>query len=261
MDSRPSAPGHPASTPWLVRPRPNPAAAMRFFCLPYAGGGASVFRNWPAGLPDTIEFCPILLPGRESRFRDRPFTRMTPLIDELGRALIPWLDRPFALFGHSMGALIAFELARRIRRTAALSPVCLVVSGCRPPRATFLDPGVYALPDREFLDRLSRRYRAIPDAVRANAELLELVLPTLRADFELLAEYAYAEEDALTCPILAVGGDKDDTVSVEDVKGWAEYTRGPFTCRIVAGDHFFLKTAESELLAMLAGLVPAGTRA
>lgn len=256
MRSHPSPAEGRSASPWFVRPRPNPHAQSRLFCLPYAGGGASIFRNWPAKLSAHLEVCPISLPGREARFRDRPFTLMPDLVSELAEALRPVLDLPFAFFGHSMGALIAFELARRIRRTAGSMPAGLLVSGCRPPRSEFLDPGVYALPDGEFLDRLSRRYRAIPNAVRANAELLELVLPTLRADFELLARYEYRDDEALTCPILALGGDRDDTVSPEDLRGWAEYTRGPFNCRTVPGDHFFLKSAESELLAIVAGALP-----
>jgi medium-chain acyl-[acyl-carrier-protein] hydrolase len=247
------------NNPWVSRSRPSRSATVRVFCLPYAGGGASMYRTWATRLPETIEVCPIQLPGREARFRDRPFTRMGPLVEALQENLRALFDLPFAFFGHSMGALIGFELSRGLERSG-LRPACLFVSGCRPPHSAFLDPAIHGLPDDEFLDHLSRRYRAIPDAVRQNAELTELVLPALRADFELLGSYVYvyAEGVPLACPIAAYGGDRDDTVAADDLAGWAEYTSGGFGRRVFAGDHFYLRTAEADVLNAMAEQLAAG---
>lgn len=239
------------ATAWLSCPRPDPAAKVRLFCLPYAGGGGSIYRNWPARLAGVAEVRPILLPGREARLRERPHTRMQPLVEAIVEGIAAELGGPFALFGHSMGALIAFEVARRIQRDRGLSPVCLFVSGARPPHAVWTEAPVHSLPDREFLDCLHDRYHAIPEAVRANRELAEIVLPALRADFEILETYRCEDATKLACPIVAYGGMQDDTVAGEELESWGRYTGSAFHCRMLPGDHFFLRTAEAGLLADL----------
>jgi medium-chain acyl-[acyl-carrier-protein] hydrolase len=239
------------ATAWLSCPRPDPAAKVRLFCLPYAGAGGSIYRNWPARLAGVAEVRPILLPGREARFRDRPHTHMQSLAAAIAEGIGSHLDRPFALFGHSMGALIAFELACRIQRDRGLSPVCLFVSGSRPPHAVWTEAPVHSLPDREFLDCLHDRYHAIPEAVRENRELAEIVLPALRADFEILETYRCEDATRLRCPIVAYGGMQDDTVTCEELESWGRHTENAFQGRMLPGDHFFLRLAEAELLADL----------
>jgi medium-chain acyl-[acyl-carrier-protein] hydrolase len=233
---------------WIACPRPDPRASVRLFCLPYAGGGGSVFRQWPGGLSGIAEVCPIVLPGREARFRERPFTRMEPLIAALAEAMADRLDRPFALFGHSMGALIAFELCRSLRRERGLSPVRLFISGSRPPHASFSDADVSDLPDEAFLDCLHQRYHAIPEAVRQNRELAEIVLPSLRADFELLETYRYEGAAGLDCPLTLFGGRQDQTVSPQELGEWSRHTRGAVEHHLFEGDHFFIRSAEAGLL-------------
>src|SRR5438552_7109196 len=125
--------GLPVTDSWLACLKPRPHAAVRLFCFPYAGGGASAFRCWPDALPASIEVCPVQLPGRETRFREPPYTRLAPLAEALGHALRPFLDRPFAFFGHSMGALVAFELTRWLRRAGGPQPAHLFVSACAAP--------------------------------------------------------------------------------------------------------------------------------
>lgn len=238
-------------SPWLSCPRPSPDAPLRLFCLPYAGGGGAVFRQWPERLKGLAEVCPVLLPAREARFREPACTRMGPLVVMLADALAPFLERPFAIFGHSMGALIAFELTRLLVGRQAPGPVRLFISGSRTPRSSFAEANVHGLPDDEFLDCLHRRYRAIPDAVRENRELAEIIMPALRADFELLVTYRYVDGAPLRCPLVVYGGQSDDTVSPEELQGWAEYggADGTFRCRLFAGSHFFLRTSEADLLA------------
>lgn len=219
------------------------------FCFPYAGGGGSVFRQWPANLRGLAEVCAVLLPGREARFRERPFTRMEALVSALHAESAGLLDRPFAVFGHSMGALIAYEWCRLLQRQQRRMPACLIVSGSRPPHADFSDAGVNGLSDDAFLDRLHARYQAIPDMVRQNRELAEVVLPALRADFELLEFYRHEAADRLRCPILAFGGRQDPTVSPRELAEWSAYSEGELELSLLEGDHFFIRSAEAGLLA------------
>lgn len=207
-----------------------------------------MFRQWPAALNDVAEVCPVLLPGREARFRERPFTRMNALLDSLRQGVANHLDKPIAVFGHSMGALIAFEFCRAMQRDNNMAPACLIVSGSRPPHASFADADMHGLPDDEFLERLHSRYHAIPDVVRQNRELAEIVMPALRADFELLETYRLEQPSRLTCPIVALGGTADQTVRADELSRWADHTAGAFRCRLFEGDHFFIRSAEAELL-------------
>lgn len=238
-------------TPWLSCPRPNASAAVRLLCLPYAGGGGSVFRAWPAALAGVAEVCPVLLPGREARFRERAFNRMDSLVRSLQDGIAGQLDKPFAIFGHSLGALVAFELCRVLQSDNKVSPSCLIVSGSRQPHASFADADVHGLPDGEFLDCLHDRYHAIPDIVRQNRELADIVLPALRADFELLETYRLAETSRLTCPIVALGGTMDQTVSPAELEGWSRHTQGEFRSCLFQGDHFFIRSAETDLLKVI----------
>jgi medium-chain acyl-[acyl-carrier-protein] hydrolase len=250
-------------SPWLSCPRPCPDAPTRLFCLPYAGGGGAVFRQWPARLQGVAEVCPVLLPGREARFKEPAYTRMELLVAALHEAIAPFLDKPFALFGHSMGALIAFELARLLQSRRGLSPVRLFISGSRSPASSFADANVHSLPDEEFLECLHHRYHAIPDAIRENRELAEIVLPSLRADFELLETYRYTGGEKLKCPLTVYAGRDDDTVSLEEAPAWARYSEATaaFRCRVLSGRHFFLRTAEADLLSDLRGeLAAMGSR-
>ena len=167
-------------TPWLVCPRPNPRAALRLLCFPYAGGGAQIFRTWPAALPPDVELLAVELPGRGTRFSERPFEQLPPLIDALTDALGPALQAPFAIYGHSMGAVVGFSFARELRRRSLREPVHLFMSGRRAPQLPEPTP-MHQLPAPQFLDRL-RRLGGIPDALFQEPELMEVFLPILRAD-------------------------------------------------------------------------------
>src|SRR5215472_10099046 len=136
---------------WVIFPRPNPLARWRLFCLPYAGGGASAFYNWPLDLPNYVEVCSVQLPGRENRMSERPFTHFLPLIQSLTKAVWPLLDKPFAFFGHSMGAILGFELARQLRKLNEPEPIHLFASGSRAPQIPESRP-TYHLPEVELLE-------------------------------------------------------------------------------------------------------------
>ena len=235
------------ANPWLVRPVPNPSADLRLFCFPYAGGGAAVFRGWAEGLGPEIEVCAVRLPGRESRLREAPFRQHQPLIEALLPALQPELNRRFALFGHSMGALIGFELARELARRGGPMPVHLFVSGHRAPNLPSRVPPLANLPEPEFRDRL-RAMGGTPAEILDDPELMTIFGPLLRADLALGEGYAYRDAPPLGCPVSAFGGEDDPRLRPEDLQDWARQTRAPFTLKLFPGGHFFLHTAGPDLL-------------
>jgi medium-chain acyl-[acyl-carrier-protein] hydrolase len=238
------------TTPWLTCYKPNPPARVRLFCFPYAGGSAAIFRNWHKHLPEYVEVCPVQLPGRSSHMSGPPFTNLAALIEPLARALRPYLDKPFAFFGHSMGAIISFELARYLRKRFLPRPLHLFVSGRTAPQIPEEDPGDYDLPEPEFMQRL-RNLNGTPREVLDHPELMELMIPLLRADFALIQTYAYSPEPPLNIPITVFGGTEDTEVAQQHLEAWREQTNSSFALRMLSGDHFFLLNAESQLLSLL----------
>jgi medium-chain acyl-[acyl-carrier-protein] hydrolase len=238
--------------PWIIRPKPDPRACMRLFCLPYAGAGASTFRTWSSHLPQSVEVCRIQLPGRENRLRDPPFTRISPLVKVLAQVIEPYLSLPYAFFGHSVGALVAFELARQQRRLHRLGPAHLFVSGRRAPQILDRDPPMHQLPDGEFVREIGRRFDGIPEAVRQDAELMNVLRPMLRADIEIDETYVYPEEEPLASAVSAFGGLQDPKVSRDDLAAWCKQTCGAFSQRMFPGNHFFLQSAQALLLQAIA---------
>ena len=224
---------------WISFSRPNPQAKLRLFCFPHAGGGASAYRLWHNGFPPDIEVCPVQVPGRENRVMEVPLNDMNLLLQALASALVPDLEKPFAFFGHSFGALIGFEFIRYLRREHGLKPVHFCVSGYQAPPITNKLPPISHLPDAEFVEGL-RELDSTPEAVFEHEELMELLLPALRADFEIYEKYEYFSEDKLDCPISAFGGRKDPLVFEEDLQSWQNHTKNSFTVRMFSGDHFFL---------------------
>lgn len=245
----------PINDPWLARPRPAASPRVRLFCFPYAGGGASIYHAWAAALPADVELCAVKLPGRETRFRDPLFQDIGPLLDALVPVITAHANRPFAFFGHSMGALIGFELARRLAQAGAPQPQHLFVSGRRAPHRPNPEPPIAHLPDPEFLAELKRRY-GTPNEAFNHPELVQLMLPTLRADCGLCERYAFTAQPQLALPITAFGGHGDNMVSADDVEAWRDRTTGPFAYHMLDGDHFFLHNTRDRIFATL---VPALT--
>ncbi|MGD9251959.1 MAG: thioesterase II family protein [Desulfobacterales bacterium] len=238
---------------WIKRSGQDAQTSFRLFCFPFAGGGASFYRTWPERLRPDIEICAIQLPGREERLAETPFDRLASLVDVLVDVLYPYMDFPFAFFGHSLGSLISFELTRRLRRQKAPCPLQLFVSGSRAPQIPDPDPPIHQLPDAEFIAAL-RRFNGTPSAVLDNPELMELFLPLLRSDIRLYETYLYDHEDPLDCPISAFGGLEDKEVSSEELAAWRDQTRKRFRMQIFPGDHFFLNgQASNGLLEAISG--------
>jgi surfactin synthase thioesterase subunit/glycosyltransferase involved in cell wall biosynthesis len=235
-------------TPWFPAIDATSDAKLRLFCLPFAGAGASAFRGWAGSLPASIEVCPVRLPGRESRLAEVPFRHMEPLVRALADAILPFVDRPFAFYGHSMGATIAFELTLLLRKEGRPSPAAMFVSGARAPRFRLGHVPPAEPTEEEFLRDLDR-LEGIPPEVRQNRDLLRVVLPALQADTALYRGYVYHEEPPLDCPIVAYGGAEDPNVHRDHLDAWRNETTGPFSLRLFPGGHFFIDTARAEFLA------------
>lgn len=233
---------------WIKVFQPQPDAQLRLFCFPYAGGGASVYRLWPEDLPGGVEVCGVQLPGRESRWREEPFRRVEPLADAATEALEGRFGRSFAFFGHSMGAILAFEVARRLRRRSLPGPKHLFVSGRPAPRVEDTDPPIRDLPRDEFIEAV-RGYSGTPEEVLQNQELMELIEPLLRADFSVSETYRYRPDgEPLELPLTVFGGLQDEEVPPEDLEAWRLETRGPYRKHLLEGGHFFLHAKRAEVL-------------
>lgn len=232
---------------WIIFPKNNAPVWMRLFCLPHAGGSASMFRAWSEELPPGIQVCPVQLPGRQARLTEPPYTSLPLLVTDLAQILLPYLDVPFALFGHSMGALISFELARQLRRQGAPEPSVLLVASCRPPHLRLVSEQIHKLSDADFMSAW-RRFGGATTEFLQNPELRQLMLPTLRADVRLCETYVYKTEEPLGCPIWASAGLYEGYVSRYDLEAWRHQTHSEFKLELFPGNHFFLESARKPLL-------------
>lgn len=235
---------------WVKIFKPEPRARLRLFCFAYAGGSAQNFYSWPRELPATIELCAVQLPGRGGRMGEPPFTSMPTLVEAMLPALLPYFNKPFAFFGHSMGAMISFELARQLRRETGREPLKLFVSGQRAPQLPRASAITYNLPEPEFLEEL-RRLNGTPREVLEHPELMSLLLSLLRADFELVQTYDYQPGAPLNCPISAFGGAQDVDIPRSELDAWREQTTAAFSLQMFPGDHFFLHSSQAMLLQRL----------
>lgn len=232
---------------WIVFRRGRGSGTKRLFCFPYAGGGASAYRSWMDEASD-LELCLIQYPGRESRIRETPFTRMSELVPALVNDIEPWLDRPFAFYGHSLGAKIAFETIRALRRRGSPCPADLFVGASEAPQVGPRPPLLHPLGEESFLSGIQDRYSGVPQQILEDPELRALLIPTLRADVELLETYTYTPEAPLSCDITVFGGASDDTVDLLALQTWKHETSGEFRFQLVPGAHFFLRAERRTLL-------------
>lgn len=238
-------------SPWLVFPKQNARAKTRLFCFPYAGAGPVVYRAWPESLPQAVEVVTVHYPGRESRFREPLFETLQPLVDTLSVHILPYLDRPFAFFGHSMGALVAYELARKLRARGASLPVHLFVSARRAPHIPERLPPIHKLDDVAFTEAVQQRYNGIPPVILEDGELLALFLPMLKADFSVIETYRYHPEAPFDFPITIFAGEQDPGINQQELDGWQDHTTRPLVRYSFPGDHFYLQNQRSALLQTL----------
>jgi surfactin synthase thioesterase subunit len=220
---------------------------VKLICLAHAGGGAASFRDWWRELPG-VEVLPVQLPGRETRFQEAPLSSVSEIVEQLAAAAGDVLEEPFAVFGHSMGALIGYELVRKLRAERGMHPTGLFVAGARAPHLPRREQPRHELADAEFIEEL-RALKGTPAAVLDSAELMELMLPILRADFAAIETHVHSRGEPLDCPITAFGGLGDVDVVASDLAAWAELTRAEFQCTMFEGDHFFVQSGRARLLA------------
>lgn len=222
-------------TPYIWRAR-RPAGTIRLICLPHAGAGAAAYGEWARLLPAEVELAAIQLPGRQNRIAEEPFTDVPSLVNVLTHALRPVLDGRYALFGHSCGAALAYELAAALRARGRRGPERLFLSAQPAPGTPVRQ--VHDLPTDEFLDEMIALGGIDPEILDDDM-VMESLLPTLRADFALWERHTPTPAPPLDCPITALAGDVDPRTAVHTVNGWQAYTTGPFTTRIYPGGHFY----------------------
>lgn len=231
---------------------PHHLAKVRLFCFYHAGGNSSIFRAWAQSFGPMFEIVAVEFPGHGQRVYEPLATSMEQLVPQLAEELAPlFAEKACAFFGHSMGALVSFELARYLRHHGMTEPQLLFVSGRQapqfPPRTAF-----HTLADAEFIQTLSG-LDGTPASVLEHPELMELFLPIIRADFQLCETYQYQSSPALAYPIVAYGGKDDHSVDPRLLEYWCEQTQASFECRLFTGGHFYLRDAQTALLQSIRG--------
>lgn len=236
------------SQEWIQRFALRPECGLRLICFPHAGGSAAAFRPWALEMPHSIEVCAAQLPGRANRFRERPLDSISSIVDALVSALLPLMDRPYALFGHSMGAVLALEVALQLQQAGAAPANHLFLSSRRPPGTPSAVPELHRLPDQEFVAAINRHYGGIPAEILQEPDLLALLLPCLRADIAALERHRPTPAVPLEIPLTVYGGSADSSVPARQLDAWRQHTSGAFQVRLFDGGHFFLTARKAELL-------------
>jgi len=239
---------------WFVPFGDAAHARLRLYCFPFAGGGARAFRSWPDRLPDDIAVVGIRLPGRESRVREAPYEAWPDLLESLAEALAAEAPQgPYALFGHSLGARIAYESTHRLAVSGVRLPETLAISACPAPTTPPRWPRIYDL-DRDSLRERLRALDGIPTDILENDVIFRVFEPVLRADLKL-ADVWQPTRNPVDVPIAAFCGEQDEVAPCPDMAAWAQQTRSAFARRTFPGGHFFLRSAEAEVVDTLASLI------
>ncbi len=239
------------SSSWFRKLGRRTVTDGRLFCFPHAGGTAASFRHWSDRLPPRLEAVAVQLPGRADRLRELPLSSIPALAGALANAMEPYLDSRFAFFGHSMGAVLAFEVAHLLAARGAAVPEHLVVSGRRPPDVRGSEPDMHRLPDEMFVAEIDRRYGGIPGQLLHEREVMALLLPGLRADIAALETHNPEPRPPLGMPITAFGGAHDPLTPVAHLEAWQGAGSGPFRMRLFPGGHFYLEAQSAAVLADL----------
>lgn len=225
---------------WIMSDGPIVPSRLKLFCFPFAGGGASVLRQWAKLFPPEVQVCLIQYPGKESRILEAPVRQLMLLADAAAQALLPYIHSPYAFFGHSMGAIVAFEVSTWLRRKGFAGPDLFIASGSLAPHARRNGKTRFDLPQVELIDEL-RRLAGSPPEVLNNADLLQILFPAIRADFEAIETYRYdGQYEPSACPMVAIGGVSDPDIGAQQLDEWNVQTTGNFHRHLVAGGHFFL---------------------
>ena len=232
---------------WFVPFKINPNNSLGIFCFYYAGGASTVYRPWINHISSNVDLIVVQLPGRENRFREALMTSMDLVIENLYSNFLSFYDKPCVFFGHSLGALIAFEFAKKLQDYSHFNLKHLIASGSRAPNTPIRREPIYALPDQELFAQI-QKYNGIPQDLLNEKELLmDIMLPIIRADFTISDPYQCFSEVKLEVPITAFGGKDDDTFPVEGLLKWGLHT-DTFNNKLFEGDHFFIKSSFQEVI-------------
>jgi medium-chain acyl-[acyl-carrier-protein] hydrolase len=235
---------------WLKRGGTNELTRVRLFCFPPAGAGASVFRNWPTALPRTIEVCSIQPPGREARIREPASIPFSSAVDSIASEIAQLTGLPFAMFGHSLGGLLSFEVARLLCSNFGLSPVHLFLSVSRAPHAEKRLPPLHLLPDEEFTREIIQ-YGLLPQAVFEHPDLKAFLLSLFRADLAAYYNYCAPQGPPVDFPITVIRGALDRWMLASDVDCWRSQTQGDFSIKELPGGHHLAAETEPLLLQII----------
>jgi len=241
-----------ADTEWLACRQRRPKAAVRLYCFPHSGGSVGEYLRWSDGLPE-LELWGVNLPGRGRRMSEEPYLRLDELVGAIADAVS--FRPPFALFGHSLGAIVAFELARALRDRGGPEPRALIVSSYQAPHLPRTEPDVYRLPDEQLLPIVERQYGELSAELRDDPDFLRFTLGYHRADFEMIETYRHAEGPPLSVPLIVTGGTED--YPVEALETWQRHTTGPFSVQMFPGDHFYLREQREGVLRLIASILTA----
>lgn len=232
---------------WFEHLSRSAVPSLRVFCFPYAGGSADVYRSWKRWFPERVDICLGHLPGRGRRIGERAFTSLPPLVKAIADRIEPKLKIPYILYGHSMGALLSFELARELHLRRQPAPRKLLVSGRRAPQWPKAELPISNFPEDEFIGKL-KKLNGTPQEVFENPELMHLFLDVLKADFGMVENYEYSHREPLSCPIMVYSGLEDEEIPIESCRAWRDQTSATCRVKVFKGGHFFIRNPDSEFI-------------
>ncbi len=232
---------------WFIKPKPNPRADVRLICFPYAGGNASTYAPWADMLPEDVELVAIQPPGRSSRISEKLIYSMDEMVDGLCGAGLPLIDKPYVIFGHSLGSRIALEFMKRLMLFSMPMPVHYIASGSRAPHIAIQDKRLSELPEKEFMSEL-RVLNGTPEIVLKNQKLMELCVPILRADFSIGDNYCYQSATKFACNASVFNGLNDQGITGEQLSAWQQHFLPTLQFESFSGDHFFIDSSRRQVL-------------
>lgn len=235
---------------WVSIPRPNPFAEIRLFLFPYAGGSSQIYRQWSKIAPDSLEICLIELPGHGRRFKEKCHLCLETLSEDLLESILPYLNKSFAFFGHSMGALIGYELAKKLLIHYNISPAHLFISAHRSPDCLIEEAPLYDLPEDILIQKLTE-LEGMPREIIENRELLEIILPVIRSDFRICETYIPQNHMPVNCPLTVICGINDNYASFPHMQNWYKYTTDTFEIIKVEGNHFYILENEQKIIRLI----------